>query len=716
MVSNVSESGGFKKGKKLLSGGCPIHLDGELPGEGAEKGVSINVVVVAKDSEHEKAIRLTKKIAEGGEGSVFETSAKGYVAKIYHRNKITSERNSKLEAMIDSPILCEGVCFPEALLLNSKKEPVGYLMQAAKGYELGRSIFQPKLFLKRFPQWTRADSIDLCLTILDKIAYLNSRGIIIGDINPANILVVSPKEVYFVDCDSYQIGGYPCPVGTANFTAPEAQGRDYKTFLRTQEMENFAIATLMFMIMLPGKPPYSAVGGASPEKNIANGVFPYPLTEDTDKTPPGKWGYIWSHLSYKTKEAFFHTFKKGGEHFAPRNRYSAKDWIEIFRKYRKAINKMVSNDPMSMEVFPTRRKGDNVVEHRRCKNCSNAFPVTRNQIDWEQRKTESEGKLVKIEVCESCKSRRTERRYDSDSCGPASDAPNQQSRSNVAPRASRMKASPGGDAMGGSKIQGYAARTSARAQAVNAAAGKDKSSFWLGIIAAILAIAFLFAAACSSELFQDPPSSEDSAPIVSSQTYQSMHDEIASMPPEKFEKAGYLQLGSYPTGADGSFGPIYWIKVKSSETYDEYVSVFVLDWKPCNDEAFEVEWRNTSLHSWLNSEFIEAAFPEEETASLMPFSDDGLVNLLNVGEVDLLQSYGISASSFPTPYAVAQGAEAIWEEPGAAGEEVVTGLENWWLSYEGAADSAPTAYGASADEQLPLTQACGVVPAIRVAK
>lgn len=100
----------------------------------------------------------------------------------------------------------------------------------------------------------------------------------------------------------------------------------------------------------------------------------------------------------------------------------------------------------------------------------------------------------------------------------------------------------------------------------------------------------------------------------------------------------------------------------------------------------------------------------------MPFSDDGLVNLLNVGEVDLLQSYGISASSFPTPYAVAQGAEAIWEEPGAAGEEVVTGLENWWLSYEGAADSAPTAYGASADEQLPLTQACGVVPAIRVAK
>ena len=32
--------------------------------------------------------------------------------------------------------------------------------------------------------------------------------------------------------------------------------------------ENFAVATLLFMIMLPGKPPYSQQGGEDPVSNI----------------------------------------------------------------------------------------------------------------------------------------------------------------------------------------------------------------------------------------------------------------------------------------------------------------------------------------------------------------------------------------------------------------------------------------------------------------
>lgn len=97
----------------------------------------------------------------------------------------------------------------------------------------------------------------LCITILKKLKYLHDRNVILGDINPNNILVVSPTEVYFVDTDSYQIEGFPCPVGTINFTAPEIQRKDFSTFLRTIGNERFAVATLLFMIMLPGKPPYS---------------------------------------------------------------------------------------------------------------------------------------------------------------------------------------------------------------------------------------------------------------------------------------------------------------------------------------------------------------------------------------------------------------------------------------------------------------------------
>lgn len=239
-------------------------------------------------------------------------------------------------------------------------------MPRAKGYELGKSVFMPKVLQQKFPAWTRRETIQLCITILEKIAYLNEHDIILGDINGQNILVESPDEVYFVDCDSYQIGSYPCPAGTDHFTAPEVQGRDYSTFLRTQTMENFAIATLLFMIMLPGKSPYSAVGGASPSENIRNGVFAYE-SSDNGKVPPGKWGYLWSHMSFKTREAFVETFRKGGAHFNPSDRLSAREWIDVFEAYQHGLSHMLKRDSMAADLFPTRMK------MRECKKCYEMF-------------------------------------------------------------------------------------------------------------------------------------------------------------------------------------------------------------------------------------------------------------------------------------------------------------------------------------------------------
>ena len=357
------------KNTKVITGGKRIELQGSLPGERAAKGESISIPVIAYDGSHRKEIVLTKKIGEGGEGSVFETNVgqnSAYVAKIYRRDKLTDIKCAKLELMIAKGIERQGICFPVALIRNEKEESVGFLMPRAKGYELGKSVFLPKLLQIRFPGWTRKETIQLCLTILYKIKYLNDRGIILGDINGQNILVASPTEVYFVDCDSYQIGNYACPAGTAHFTPPEAQGRSYETFLRTQAMENFTIATLLFMIMLPGKSPYSAVGGADPAENIRQGSFPYE-SDDNSKVPPGKWGFIWSHMSYNTRQAFVGTFRKGGDHFEPEKRMNADGWIEVFEKYWYGTDHMLENDPMAMDLFPTRLK------MRECKKCGKRY-------------------------------------------------------------------------------------------------------------------------------------------------------------------------------------------------------------------------------------------------------------------------------------------------------------------------------------------------------
>ncbi|WP_288878783.1 protein kinase domain-containing protein [uncultured Megasphaera sp.] len=305
-----------------------------------------------------ETIKLKSKVAAGGEGIIYTTNTP-YVAKIYKKENNTKRRYEKIKLMLSKNLKCEGVCYPVSALYNSQQEFVGYMMPQAKGKELQKSIFIKQLFLKNFPRWKKRDTVELCITILEKIKYLHDRNIVMGDINPANILVVSPKEVYFVDTDSYQVEDFPCPVGTINYTAPEIQRQRFSTFLRTMGNENFAVATLLFMIMLPGKPPYSQQGGEDPINNIIRMDFSYPLGDSSNKkTPDGPWRYIWSHLTYDLKNAFYNTFRQGGEYSTESKRLTVNDWLSLFSYYLDLLDsgKFGEQDKMSEELFPTRYK------------------------------------------------------------------------------------------------------------------------------------------------------------------------------------------------------------------------------------------------------------------------------------------------------------------------------------------------------------------------
>lgn len=319
---------------------------------------------------------LTREIGRGGEGAIYETSGP-YVAKIFKAESLTRRRLAKLELLLNKPLSYEGICAPVYPVDNGNGERVGYLMPKAAGRELQRSLFIKPLFQRCFPEWKKRDTVQLCLTILDKIRYLHSMNIIMGDINPANILVQSPGEVYFVDVDSYQVGEYPCPVGTINYTAPEIQGRAFSTFLRSFGNEHFAVATLLFMIMLPGKPPYSQQGGGEPAENIKAMDFSYPFGEASNgKTPEGPWRYIWSNLTYEIKGAFYHTFRKGGEFAAENARLSADNWHELFSRYLTLLQsgKLTERDAMYDELFPTRFKKNENFTYITCRLCGQEMP------------------------------------------------------------------------------------------------------------------------------------------------------------------------------------------------------------------------------------------------------------------------------------------------------------------------------------------------------
>lgn len=326
---------------------------------------------ILKTSLSRADVRLTKLLGVGGEGMVFETSIPDLVCKIYKNEKRSSHRLEKLKRMVGCGFKCPGICWPTDIVFNREGQIVGYLMPRAKGFELQRSVFVPKLLQTKFPDWDRRALARLAVTILEKISYLHQNNIIMGDINPLNILVASPTEVYFVDTDSFQIEEFPCTVGTIIFTAPEIQQKKFGTFLRTLGNEYFAVATLMFMIMLPGKPPYSQLGGNDPVSNIKNMDFSYPLGDKTNsKTPDGAWRFCWSHLSYKLKEAFYNTFRYDGENASATDRISTEGWLDIFREYLHLLEsgKFQSRDPESIKILPKRFKipSGNIA---RCKLC-----------------------------------------------------------------------------------------------------------------------------------------------------------------------------------------------------------------------------------------------------------------------------------------------------------------------------------------------------------
>lgn len=318
---------------------------------------------------------LKELIASGGEGCVYETDTK-FVAKIYKEDKVTTRRRDKVMLMAKKELDYGGISFPVIPLFNSHSEFVGYLMKKATGVELGKSVFCP--YIKNtHPDWKREDLVKLCITILKKMEYLHSKNILMGDINPSNILVKSPTEVFFVDTDSYQIEDLPCPVGQCNYTAPEIQGKEYNSFLRSMGNENFAIATLLFQILLPGKLPYAHTGGGKQNENILEMNFPYRLGENGNKNEPdGQWKYMWSHLTYAIKEAFYNTFQKDGKYSTEDTRLSSSAWLALFNKYYDLLSsgKLAENDPMSESIFPTRPKAGKDAFWAVCKHCGEKFP------------------------------------------------------------------------------------------------------------------------------------------------------------------------------------------------------------------------------------------------------------------------------------------------------------------------------------------------------
>lgn len=311
--------------------------------------------VTAESPSGRRMLALGELVGEGGEGRVYAVLGDSdQVIKIFDPEHRTRHRHEKLKLLISHRLQSPGIASPTCVITNATDQFVGYAMPRASGSALQATIMRPARFKRTYPGWTKADLVDVCVSFLEKVAYLHSLNVLLGDINPKNLMVTEDKDVWIIDADSWQLGGYPCPVGTPMFTAPTITG-DYAQELRTNEEELFAVATMLFMILITGQFPYARAGadGGDFAALIKEGKFAFQFQERSDgDQPEGTWKYMWSHLPFPVKRMFWNTFHRDGDRYSKRP--TANEWLNLFHDYQQFFGGSDDFDPMSSDVYPTR--------------------------------------------------------------------------------------------------------------------------------------------------------------------------------------------------------------------------------------------------------------------------------------------------------------------------------------------------------------------------
>lgn len=305
-----------------------------------------------------EAILLSNPAGVGGEGAVYiaprPKDGKEIAVKIFSDRKLESDREilpRKIDAMVlmgrtsgkklvGHPMLA----WPRLSVYNRDGRWIGYAMRRAKGKPLSR-LAHPMLYRDHFPGMDREKVAKMLVQLLNGVQILHNHQVCIGDVNLNNFLWDGAGDPCFIDVDSFQIEGFPCPVGRPEMTPPEHLGGGspihFDKIVRTRESDFFSLGILVFQCLMLGRHPYEHIGGGSPVENLRKGHFPYASGGSAPGTkggiPAGPWYKIWSHYTHNLKNAFVRAFKDGAAD--PSKRPSAEDWVRELKKYIGTLNR-----------------------------------------------------------------------------------------------------------------------------------------------------------------------------------------------------------------------------------------------------------------------------------------------------------------------------------------------------------------------------------------
>ena len=331
------------------------------------------------------AITLTEQLGiSGTEGTVFDTDSKNnFCVKIFNRNSCTYEKIQKVRLMCravkqlrtNDAICMQRIAFPEYMVFNKKKQPVGFCMRKFSdavplnnlNYNDYRKIVsdlyqknKDRLYGEKHVQ------IKFARSLAEIVSFLNFHNVILCDINSANILVNKEKmEIYLIDIDSAQIcdkyNYYPTNVGMHSLLPPERTGVNDFSFMHRLSDDAWILQYYMFYLLTPFATPYLVANNEKTEELVRNGHYPFQAGDNrADKNVAGERGGIWhiivGHLSLAIKMAFWNSFHRDGEYFTAEKRLSSYDWLNYIIRYEVALPRIKETSPESLEFMPENPK------------------------------------------------------------------------------------------------------------------------------------------------------------------------------------------------------------------------------------------------------------------------------------------------------------------------------------------------------------------------
>lgn len=322
---------------------------------------------------------LDKPIMTDHTSITYRTNNPDYYAKIYTQNARTMDIfEKKARLMLRERIDIKGVCWPVDVLSDCDGEFVGILVPASRGIQLTRSVFGGEAKIRQnLSGWNKIDLCTLAYTITDTICKLHKCGIRFGCFNPAAVYLTSPEDVYFVDCDCWQVEDYPVMSKNITFTPPELLEEGNRPRLYSADEENYQVALLCFMLMLPGKYPYAKKKSENEFDGLRDRSFPFGIGNDKRRSqdserPSSAWQIVWDHLPYNMCECFYNSFHPDGKNAAPGTRIKDGKWLGLISEYKKHL--MKDENAMSRALFPYTFRKDAKRSFVRCEVCGKEHP------------------------------------------------------------------------------------------------------------------------------------------------------------------------------------------------------------------------------------------------------------------------------------------------------------------------------------------------------